>query len=188
MSDDFVNELLGEEEVLSPETPSLPVRVPPSSPASLARRVVGRGLSTRPTLKKLSQRHKLIIGLHLSGKATKEIAKVIGCSQAIVTGVIRDPLAQEVIMFYYEGVEDELKALFPLVVGTVRDALTAGAMDTRLKGVDRFTKLSGLDNREGGEKGVTINIIQDARRKFVQEIREASKEVIEVEVVKCPTM
>lgn len=96
--------------------------------------------------------------------------------------VIRDPLAQEVITYYYEGIESELKALFPAVVNTVRDALGNASIETRLKGVDRFAKLTGLDAKDGGNKGTTVQIIMDARTKFVQEIRASADKVPAVEV------
>lgn len=159
--------------------------LPPA--ASLARRTIGRGRVRKSRLKTLTQKHKLMIGMHLNGVKTCDIAEAMGCGDATVTTVIRDPLAQEVIEHYYEGVEDELKALFPKVVDSVRDALGKNKdMNTRLKGVDRFTKLTGRGEKEQGERGVTVQVITDARTKFVQEIRAATVkspvEVIDVEV------
>ncbi len=202
--DDFVNDLLEEvpEEGSHPTSPngalgengtvertavgqSAPVPFSPSPPATLARRTIGTPRKRRDGLKRLSQRHKLIIGLHLNGKSHKYIAGIVGCSEVTVSTVIHDPLAQEVITFYYEGVESELKALFPKVVDAVRDALDNTAIGTRLKGVDRFAKLTGLDNRGDEGKGVTVNVVLNAREKLVQEINEArqTQEVIEGEVV-----
>lgn len=159
-----------------------PVPFSPEPAATLARRIIGTPRKSRGGLKRLSQRHKLIIGLHLAGKSNEHVADVVGCSRFMVGSVIRDPLAQEVITYYYEGIESELKALFPAVVNTVRDALGNASIETRLKGVDRFAKLTGLDAKDGGNKGTTVQIIMDARTKFVQEIRASADKVPAVEV------
>lgn len=161
---------------------SVPVPFSPGPAATLARRTIGIAKSKKKGFKFLTQRHKLIIGLHLNGKSSKHIADVVGCSVAAVNSVIRDPLAQEVITYYYEGVESELKALFPAVVDTVRDALADNAIGTRLKGVDRFAKLTGMDGGGEEKKGVTVQVVTDARVKIVQEIRAAREKVVEIEM------
>ena len=84
-------------------------------------------------------------------------------------------------MYYYEGVESELKALFPKVVDAVRDALDSDTVGMKLKGVDRFAKLTGMDGGKDDKKGVTVQIITDARTKFVQEIRAAEEKVPVIE-------
>ncbi len=175
---DFLTDLLGESDEVEPADVPLrqvaPMSLSPSPAASVARRIIGTPRKRKNGLKLLSQRHKLIIGMHLTGSKNIEIAEEIGCSVGAVCSILRDPLAQEVITHYYEGVEDELKALFPKAVDVVRDALDSDeVIGTRLKGVDRFMRLSGIG--EGGNDGnsVTVNVITDARTKFVQEIREA---------------
>ena len=170
----------GAVERTSPQV-NAPVPFSPEPAATLARRTIGTPRKSNAGLKRLSQRHKLIIGLHLNGKSNEHIADVVGCSRMRVGSVIRDPLAQEVITYYYEGIESELKALFPKVVNVVRDALDNGSIGTRLKGVDRFAKLTGLDARDGENKGTTVQIIMDARTKFVQEIRAAGEKVPVIE-------
>ena len=180
---DFVEDLLGEGETVEPEVPrpTVPVPFSPSPAATLARRTIGTPRLRRDRLKRLSQRHKLIIGMHLNGESHKEIAKVVGCSETTVSVVVRDPLAQEVIEFYHEGVEAELKALFPKVVDAVRKGLEDNSIKTKLAAVDRFAKLTGLDAPEGGSRGDTFNILVDARKKFVQEIREVVEKVKVIE-------
>ncbi len=202
--DDFINDLLeetpeegslpvpasgvsgenGAVERVSPQT-NAPVPFSPSPAATLARRTIGTPRKRKSGLKGLTQRHKLIIGLHLNGVSNRDIADKVGCSRFTVASIIGDPLAQEVITFYYEGVESELKALFPKVVDAVRDALDSDTVGMKLKGVDRFAKLTGMDGGRDERKGVTVQIITDARMKFVQEIRAAAEKVpvIEGEVV-----
>ena len=170
-----------------PPQANAPVPFSPEPAATLARRTIGTPRKSNAGLKRLSQRHKLIIGLHLNGKSNEHIADVVGCSRMRVGSVIRDPLAQEVITYYYEGIESELKALFPKVVDAVRDALEKNRdIGTRLKGVDRFAKLTGLDARDGDNKGTTVQILLDARTKFVQEIRAAAEKVPVIEVEATP--
>jgi len=170
----------------TPPQVNAPVPFSPEPAATLARRIVGTPRKKKSQLKRLSQRHKLIIGLHLAGKSNEHIADVVGCSRLTVGAIIRDPLAQEVITYYYEGVEDELKALFPAVVDTVRAALGNASIETRLKGVDRFAKLTGLDGDRGENKGTTVQILLDARTNFVQELRAAAEKVPVVEIEATP--
>ncbi len=167
-------------ERVSPQT-NAPVPFSPSPAATLARRTIGTPRKRKSGLKGLTQRHKLIIGLHLNGKSNRDIADVVGCSRFTIATVIGDPLAQEVITFYYEGVESELKALFPKVIDAVRDALDSDTVGMKLKGVDRFAKLTGMDGGRDDRKGVTVQIITDARTKFVQEIRAAAEKVPVIE-------
>lgn len=186
--DDFLTDLLGESSEVEPAVVPLqraaPTMFSPNPAVSVARRIIGTPRKRKSGLKRLTQRHKIIIGMHLTGSKTIKIAEKIGCSVGSVLSILRDPLAQEVIMHYYEGVEDELKALFPKAVDAVREALDDNAVGTKLKGVDRFMRLSGIG--EGGSEGnnITVNVITDARTKLVQEIREAAAkqkpEVIDV--------
>ncbi len=196
---DFINELLtevpGEEGPPTPsssaaggegpvETSFVPALAPRlSSPASLARRTVGEAKVKKIHLKRLSQRHKLIIGMHLAGKSYREIAATVGCSAHTIGRIILDPLAQEVIAYYYEGTEEELKALFPKVVEAVRDALNNTNIEVKLKGVDRFAKLTGMGEENRGNKEVNVTVMLDARQKFVNELRAEAEKVVEVEVV-----
>ena len=196
---DFINELLtevpGEEGPPTPsssaaggdgpvETSFVPALAPRlSSPASLARRTVGEAKVKKIHLKRLSQRHKLIIGMHLAGKSYREIATTVGCSTHTIGRIILDPLAQEVIAYYYEGTEEELKALFPKVVEAVRDALDNSNIEVKLKGVDRFAKLTGMGEENRGNKEVNVTVMLDARQKFVNELRAEAEKVVEVEVV-----
>ena len=188
---DFLTDLLGEssevELAVVPLQRAAPTMFSPNPAATVARRIIGTPRKRKSNLHRLTQRHKIIIGMNLTGSKNAEIAEEVGCSVGTVCSILRDPLAQEVIMHYYEGVEDELKALFPKAVDAVRNALDDNAVGTKLKGVDRFMRLSGIG--EGGPEGpnITVNVITDARTKFVQEIREAAAkrqpEVIDVTTV-----
>jgi hypothetical protein len=197
---DFINELLSEvsgeegpptpslgtagegEEVETLVVPAVAPSIRSPSPASLARREIGTAKVKRDRLKRLSQRHKLIIGMHLNGIPHVKIAEHVGCSRETIGLVIKDPLAQEVVTYYYEGVEEELKALFPRVVGAVREALDNASIDTKLKGVDRFAKLTGMGGEASGEKAISVSVVLDARTRFVNEIKEEARKMIDVEV------
>jgi len=144
----------------------------PNPAATAARSIIGNARIRKSRLKSLTHRHKIIIGLHLQGKSSVEIARVMGCSATTVSSVVGDPLAQEVIKHYYEGIESELKALMPKAVDAIRGALNSQDTSMRLKGVDRFAKLSGIGEQDRNA-GVTVNVIQTARERFVDEVRSA---------------
>ncbi len=143
------------------------------------------GEEKKEGLKELKVKHRQIITLHLQGIAGTRIAETLHCSVGMVYNTISDPLAKKLIDHYISGVENDLEALLPLAVGAVRDGLNSGNMDTKLKSVDKFTKLSGRDEKEVAP-GMNISIMGDARIRFVAELKEitnrASKPPAPIEV------
>lgn len=125
-------------------------------------------------LKALTVKHRQIIALHLQGIAGTRIGEALNCSVGMVYHTINDPLAKKVIDHFISGVENDLEALLPLAVGAVRDGLNSGNNDTKLKAVDKFTKLSGRDEKEVAT-GMNISIMGDARVRFVTELQELKK-------------
>ena len=124
-------------------------------------------------LKSLTVKHRQIIALHLQGISGKRIGEALHCTAGMVYHTINDPLAKKVIDHYISGVENDLEALFPLAVDAVRDGLTHSNADTKLRAVDKFTKLSGRDEKEAETK-MNLSIVIDARERFVAELKTLS--------------
>ena len=99
------------------------------------------------------------------------IGEALNCSVGMVYHTINDPLAKKVIDHFITGVENDLEALLPLAVDAVRSGLNSGSDDTKLKAVDKFTKLSGRDEKEAATE-MNVSIIVDARERFVAELKE----------------
>ncbi len=128
-------------------------------------------------LKALTVKHRQIIALHLQGISGTRIGEALNCSAGMVYSTINDPLAKKVIDHFITGVENDLEALLPLAVDAVRTGLECGNPDVKLRAVDKFTKLSGRDEKE--EKvGMNISIMGDARIRFVSELKELAEKPI----------
>lgn len=131
----------------------------------------GGGSEAGKGLKALTVKHRQIIALHLQGIAGTKIGETLHCTAGMVYHTINDPLAKKVIDHFITGVENDLEALLPLAVDAVRSGLRSGSDDTKLKAVDKFTKLSGRDEKEE-KSGMNITIMGDARVRFVSELKE----------------
>lgn len=131
-----------------------------------------KGLYGQVKLRALSQRHLNILGMHLTGDWTGvEIAQALGCSASHVYTVINDPLSQKIMNQFREGQYKDLEALMPKVIAAVKGGLTSSDTRTQLLAVDRFHKLTTRPE-EKGQTNVTVNVITDARERFVEAIRD----------------
>lgn len=94
-------------------------------------------------LKRLTFRHRKIIALHIQGFSNEQVAFYMNVTHLTVSRILNDPLAQEYIGRAAKDRENELKALMGQAVGVVREGLTKEGLpiETRLKAVDRYTKL-----------------------------------------------
>ncbi len=137
----------------------------------------GGGDGGGTNLKSLTVRHRQIIALHLQGIAGTRIGEALNCSVGTVYHTINDPLARKVIDHYISGVENDLEALLPLAVDAVRSGLESTSDDTKLKAVDKFSKLSGRDEKETAPT-MNVSIMGDARVRFVTELQELAKNPI----------
>lgn len=112
---------------------------------------------TRP-LKRLSAVHRQMIQLHLSGLPGSEIAERTGKTQASVSRILNDPLAQREIDRVLRETDQEFAALYTQGVRVIREALDATtvqnkpAHNTRLKAADMLLKAQGkYQDSEGRE-------------------------------------
>lgn len=99
-------------------------------------------------LKRLTGRHRTIIGLHLKCLSNSDISLLTGYSEAWISTMLRDPLSQSYISSAIKGVEQELEALAPLAVDAVRQGLQSNSETTRLKASDRFFRATGRYNND----------------------------------------
>lgn len=133
-------------------------------------------------LKKLNNIHKLMIAMHLDGLALGDVAQKLEVHYMTVWRVINDPLAREIIDNFRRGYEEDLKALFPKAIKVVKEALESSDLKIALGGVDRYGKLAGIGDNEGSKgPAVAITIINDARTKFVRELRTIATEAKVIE-------
>ena len=95
-------------------------------------------------LKRLNVKHRNVIALHLRGLSARDIRDITGLCERSVYKIINDPLSQDIVRHYIEGIDAELEALAPLAVGAVRDGLNEKQDPrVRLLAADRFFKATG---------------------------------------------
>lgn len=93
-------------------------------------------------LKRLTNRHMKIIGMHLEGMSLEQIAMNARVSIPTVSRVLNDPLATAILQKIYKGREEEIKALTGKAIDVVRKGMDGEQpMGVRLRAVDRLAKL-----------------------------------------------
>jgi len=103
-------------------------------------------------LKSLRTRHYAIIAKHLEGKSLEQVAIECRVSINTVSRVLNDPLAQTVLKRVYVGREGEIHALSGKAIQAVRDGLSADAIGTRLRAVDKYAKLREVMTTEKSDE------------------------------------
>ena len=136
----------------------------------------------KPDLKSLSVLHKYILALYMTGRYSQtEIARLSEVHYMTVWRVIHSKLGQELIKEWKDSLEEELEGLMPLAVEAIRGGLKAGDKKLKLLAVDRFIKMTG---RGEDKSGVTVNIVNNARGRFIDDLKELAQQenVMEGEV------
>lgn len=126
-------------------------------------------------LNSLSPAHLRMISAYINGMRIKDIAEQFKVAAITVGRVLADPLSQVYVEEFGEAQKGEFKAMFPLVAKAIRDALSSGNAEVKLKAVDRFAKISAMlsgpnpnDSRESRTEART-----EARHKFIAMIKDA---------------
>lgn len=119
-----------------------------------------------PALKKLNSRAKLIISFHLCGWKGVDIAAHLGVTQATVSRVLNDPLAQKHIEQEYKLLDGEFRALYPRTIDALRQALNSSDEQIQLKAVDIWMKAHGKYQHE--KKTSTDESAEDVVAKLLE--------------------
>lgn len=141
-------------------------------------KVVGKRTRTgQLKLRKLTARHKNVIALHLRGLSGRDIALVTGLGEAYVYAVIRDPLSQEIITGYLEGVDEELKSLGPMAVDAIRSGLGSDKEGIRLRAADHFFRATGKYAKAEGTGETAEDVLARALARVAVEQSSQLREV-----------
>ena len=107
-------------------------------------------------LKELKPEHKQWVSCFIQGMKGVEIAEQFNVAAITVYRVLSDPLSKSLLGEFDEALKDEFRAMFPLVSDAIRSGLESAGISTRLKAVDRWTKVScfidGKPTEDEGEK------------------------------------
>ncbi len=106
-------------------------------------------------LKELKPEHKQWVSCFIQGMKGVDIAKQYDVATITVYRVLSDPLAKSLLGEFDEALKSEFLAMFPLVSDAIRDGLESAGIATRLKAVDRWTKVSSFIDGRGEEDSET---------------------------------
>ncbi|KKK57678.1 hypothetical protein LCGC14_3052040, partial [marine sediment metagenome] len=81
-----------------------------------------------------------------------DIAFQMNVDEITVSRVLRDPLSQEIISVYAQGIDSELEALLPLGVDVLRKSLLSDSAKIALQGADKLFRALGKFNHTGDEE------------------------------------
>ena len=120
-------------------------------------KIIGKRTQTGELkLKRLKPLHRQMIAMHIGCFSNRDIAFQMNIDEITVSRVLRDPLSQEIINVYAEGIDAELEALLPLGVDVVRKALLSDNAKIALQGTDKlFRALGKFDHSHDREKRET---------------------------------
>lgn len=120
-------------------------------------KILGRRTKTGALkLKRLSPMHRHIIALHLKAHSNRDIAHFLDINEITVSRVLHDPLAQEYIRTFNDGIDLELSALASLGVDALRRGLQDKDAKISLKASDQLMRALGKyhhtsENQDGHE-------------------------------------
>lgn len=132
-------------------------------------KVIGkRSESGELKLRKLLPRHKSIIAFHLQGWSNRDIAHQMNMDEIAVGRVLRDPLSQNLINRYMEMTDDELRALMPKTVASLRRGLEHPDIHVQMKAADKVLKTQGKYNEKEGGRETAEDVIARALERVAE--------------------
>ena len=116
-------------------------------------KIIGRRTKTGELkLRRLKPLHRQMIAMHIGCFSNRDIAFQMNVDEITVSRVLRDPLSQEIINTYAEGIDAELEALLPLGVDVLRKSLLSDSAKIALQGADKLFRALGKFNHTGDEE------------------------------------
>lgn len=85
------------------------------------------------TLKKLSQKHKTIVALHLQSMKREDIGKLAQCTPEYVSMLLQQPLVQEYLVDLERYMDTRLRSLYGKSVDAIERGLGSGDDEVALK-------------------------------------------------------
>lgn len=142
-------------------------------------KIIGKRTKTGELkLRRLKPLHRQMIAMHIGCFSNRDIAFQMNIDEITVSRVLRDPLSQELIKTYAEGIDAELEALLPLGVDVVRRALLSDSAKIAMQGVDKlFRALGKFDHSHDTEKRETAEDVIARALGIAQTQADALKEL-----------
>lgn len=90
--------------------------------------------------KRLKMKHRRIIRLHMEGLSATHIAQRLDTTPGYIYCVLNNEAVKPILGAIYSQYDKDLKALYPLVIDGMRDALEGEDMKAKLKAADLYFK------------------------------------------------
>lgn len=117
-------------------------------------------------LKKLSQKHKHIIALHLQGVSRFDIGSVCGCTPEYVSMVVKQPLAQEYLRQVEAHMDEQLRVAGIRGTEVLLEKLDSTDEEIQLKAarlaLESQGKLKPSDSKQKSAEDVVASLLAHA--------------------------
>jgi hypothetical protein len=100
------------------------------------------------------------IALHLQGKTCGQIDKALGKGSGWMSQVLRRPGVRMLLAEAYREYDDELKALTPLAIETIRGCLTSPDGNIALRAVELQFKATGRYNEQSNAQLTAEDVVE----------------------------
>lgn len=117
-------------------------------------------------LKKLSQKHKHIVALHLQSVSRMDIGAICGCTPEYVSMLLRQPLVQAYLKETEAYMDERLRALQGKSIDAIESGLDSGDGELQLKAarlqLEATGKLKQVADKERSAEDVVADILARA--------------------------
>ncbi len=115
---------------------------------------------TQAPFKRLRMKHRRIIALHVSGKSNPVIARMLDVAPSTVSQTLNNPAVTPILTSIYEQYDRELKALYPLAIDSMREAMESDDYTAKLRAADLYFKTQGKYNEKQENERTAENIVE----------------------------
>ena len=106
-----------------------------------------------PPLKRLTNRHRAILNMHILGEKGIDIAAHFGVRNTLVSRIIHDPLGQEFLSMKLKMDDARFKALYGNAVDVIKDGMAnKETMSNRLRAANIYMERKDKLEEKHGEK------------------------------------
>lgn len=117
------------------------------------------GSRTDMNIIKVTTAHRRVIALHMSGWSNMNIATAMNRHPSWVSNVLGDPMIQGIIKRLLSETDDQLAALFPLAVNTLKDVMEKGSDGARVNAATTILKSQGKIKDGEGKQATAEDVI-----------------------------
>jgi predicted transcriptional regulator len=131
-------------------------------------------------LKRLKPLHRHIIACHQRGYSNRDIAHLMDITEITVSRTLNDPLAQELMKEFSEGIDHEMEGLMALGVDAIRNALQDNDKKISLKASDQLFRAMGKYNHTQDDPNKVKDTAEDVIARVLNVMENQSESIKEL--------